>query len=191
MKHNPTNGYLRSADFVIRSGITVDGEWIVDPLAVKSVFLKYFPTQFSSHVSPRICFTDQFTNRLSLEQQADLERNVSNEKIKSAVWDCGTNKSPGPDVFTFEFFRRYWKLLEHDIVGAVKDFFASGTFPLGCNYSFIALIPKIHDAKVVKDYRPISLIGSLYKTIAKILANRLSFVISGLISDVQSSCQIL
>ncbi|GJU27410.1 RNA-directed DNA polymerase, eukaryota [Tanacetum coccineum] len=124
---------------------------------------------------------------LSLEQQADLERNVSNEEIKSAVWDCETNKSPGPDGFTFEFFRRYCKLLEHDIVAAVKEFFASGTFPLGCNSSFIALIPKIHDAKVVKDYRPISLIGSLYKIISKILANRLSFVISGLISDVQSA----
>ncbi|GKD61127.1 hypothetical protein Tco_1298636 [Tanacetum coccineum] len=89
----------------------VDGEWIVDPLAMKSVFLKYFSTQFSLPVSLRICFADQFTNRLSLKQQADLERNVSNEEIKSAVRDCGTNKSPGPDGFTFEFFRRYWKFL--------------------------------------------------------------------------------
>ncbi|GKC06207.1 hypothetical protein Tco_0997817 [Tanacetum coccineum] len=106
-------------------GTFVDGEWIVDPLAVKSVFLKYFSTQFSLPVSPRICFTDQFTNRLSLVQQADLERNISNEEIKSVVWDCGTNKSPGPDGFTFEFFRRYWKLLEYDIVATVKEFFAS------------------------------------------------------------------
>nr|GEY49787.1 hypothetical protein [Tanacetum cinerariifolium] len=121
----------------------VDGEWIVDLLAMKSVFLKYFSTQFSSRVTPRICFADQFTNWLSLEQQADLERNVSNEEIKSTTWDCGTNKSPGPDDFTFELFSRYWKLLEHDIVAVVKEFFAS--------------------------------------------ANRLSFVISGFISDVQSA----
>nr|GEY69108.1 reverse transcriptase [Tanacetum cinerariifolium] len=66
---------------------------------------------------------DQFTNRLSLEQQADLERNVSNEEIKSAIWDCGMNKSPSLDSFTFEFFRRYWKLLEHDIVQPLKNFF--------------------------------------------------------------------
>ncbi|GKD20633.1 RNA-directed DNA polymerase, eukaryota, partial [Tanacetum coccineum] len=64
---------------------------------------------------------------LSLEQHADLERNVSNEKIKSVIWDYGTNKSPGPNGFTFKFFRRYWKLLEHDIVAAVKDFFALGS----------------------------------------------------------------
>ncbi|GKE90146.1 hypothetical protein Tco_1567621, partial [Tanacetum coccineum] len=55
----------------------------------------------------------------------------------------------------------YWKHLEHDIMAAVKEFFASGTFPSGCNSSFIALIPKIHDAKVVKDYRPISLFSGI------------------------------
>ncbi|GJV30817.1 RNA-directed DNA polymerase, eukaryota [Tanacetum coccineum] len=67
-------------------------------------------------------------HQLSFEQQADLERNISNEEIKSAVWDCEMNKSPGPDGFTSELFRRYWKLLRHDIVAAVKYFFASGLF---------------------------------------------------------------
>nr|GEY45331.1 RNA-directed DNA polymerase, eukaryota, reverse transcriptase zinc-binding domain protein [Tanacetum cinerariifolium] len=49
-------------------------------------------------------------------------------------------------------------------------------FPKGSNSSFIALIPKTRDAKMVKDFRPISLIGSMYKIIAKILANRLVLV---------------
>nr|GEX39249.1 hypothetical protein [Tanacetum cinerariifolium] len=65
---------------------------------------------------------------LSLEQQADIERNVSNKEIKSAVSDCGMNKSPGPDDLTSEFFRRYLKLLEHDIVATVKEFFTLGLF---------------------------------------------------------------
>ncbi|GKC75026.1 RNA-directed DNA polymerase, eukaryota, partial [Tanacetum coccineum] len=60
-------------------------------------------------------------------------------------------------------------------------------FPQGCNSSFIALILKIHDAKDVKDFGPSSLIGSLYKIIAKILDNRLSLVMSDLISDVQTA----
>ncbi|GJX50851.1 RNA-directed DNA polymerase, eukaryota [Tanacetum coccineum] len=65
---------------------------------------------------------------LLLEQQANLERNIFNEEIKSVVWDCGTNKTSGPDGFTFEFFCRYWKLLDHDIVEVVKEFFDSGLF---------------------------------------------------------------
>ncbi|GJU36469.1 RNA-directed DNA polymerase, eukaryota [Tanacetum coccineum] len=44
----------------------------------------------------------------------------------------------------------------------VDPFAVKSTFPPGCNSSFIALIPKISDAKGVKDYRPISLIGSLF-----------------------------
>nr|GEW05610.1 RNA-directed DNA polymerase, eukaryota, nucleotide-binding alpha-beta plait domain protein [Tanacetum cinerariifolium] len=50
-----------------------------------------------------------------------------------------------------------------------------------------ALIPKVLDPKVVSDYRPISLIGRLYKVVTKILATRLSLVISDLISDVQTA----
>nr|GEW36181.1 hypothetical protein [Tanacetum cinerariifolium] len=117
-----------------------------------------------------------------------LESNASYDEIKKAVWDCGINKSSGgPDGFTFEFFQRYWDLINQDVLDAVLLFFSSGSFPPGCNYSFIALIPKTQDALMVKDFRPISLIGSMIKIIAKILANRLSLVISDLVSDVQSA----
>ncbi|GKC82225.1 RNA-directed DNA polymerase, eukaryota [Tanacetum coccineum] len=77
--------------------------------------------------------------------------------------------------------------VDEDVVATVTDFFATATFPPGCNSSFIAFISKIQDAKVVKDFRPISLIGSMYKIIAKIMANRLSLVILDIISDVQSA----
>nr|GEV66188.1 RNA-directed DNA polymerase, eukaryota, reverse transcriptase zinc-binding domain protein [Tanacetum cinerariifolium] len=87
-------------------------------------------------------------------KKEDLERSVTYDEIKRSVWDCGTNKSPGPDGFSFDFIRRYWKT---------------------------------QDAKMVKDFRPISLVGSTYKIITKIMANRLSMVISDLVSDVQSA----
>ncbi|GKF04513.1 hypothetical protein Tco_0035181, partial [Tanacetum coccineum] len=168
-------------------GVFMNGDWIVEPNDVKSKFLKHFSSQFDRPDTHRICLADEFNNQLSLEQQDDLKRTVSIEEIKRAVWDCGTDKSHGPGGFTFEFFRRYWKLLENDISVAIMKFFSSGTFPKGCNSSFIALIPKTQNAKTVKDFCPISLIGSLYKIIAKILANRLSSVIPDLISDVQSA----
>ncbi|GKE68596.1 RNA-directed DNA polymerase, eukaryota, reverse transcriptase zinc-binding domain protein, partial [Tanacetum coccineum] len=57
--------------------------------------------------------------------------------------------------------------------------------PDGSNSSFITLIPKTQEAKMMKDFRPITLIGSLYKIIAKILANRLVVVLEDLVSDVQ------
>ncbi|GJW22502.1 RNA-directed DNA polymerase, eukaryota [Tanacetum coccineum] len=59
--------------------------------------------------------------------------------------------------------------------------------PDGSNSSFIALIPKIPDANMVKDFRPISLIGSLYKIIAKILANRLVNDLGDIVNEIQSA----
>nr|GEY20244.1 RNA-directed DNA polymerase, eukaryota, reverse transcriptase zinc-binding domain protein [Tanacetum cinerariifolium] len=111
---------------------------------------------------------------------------LGSQEIKRAVWDCGIDKSPGPDGVTFGFIRRYWSLIEKDVVAAVQHFFTSGNFPKGCNASFVALIPKIPNAKLVKDFRLISLIWSLYKIIAKILANRLVGVLGDLVSEVQS-----
>ncbi|GJS79488.1 zf-BED domain-containing protein [Tanacetum coccineum] len=83
----------------------------------------------------------------------------------------------------FGFYRRFWKIIENDVYDVVKYFFTYGNIPKGCNSSFIALIPKIPDANMVKDFRPISLIGSLYKIIAKILANRLVGVLGDIVNE--------
>ncbi|GKE27717.1 hypothetical protein Tco_1443101, partial [Tanacetum coccineum] len=43
------------------------------------------------------------------------------------------------------------------------------------------------NANTVKDFRPISLIGSLYKIIAKNLLNRLVVVLGDIVNEVQSA----
>nr|GEZ57129.1 RNA-directed DNA polymerase, eukaryota [Tanacetum cinerariifolium] len=148
-------------------GIMVDGDWIDDPDLVKHEFRSHFADRFQDPGSRR-----------------DLESSISKDEIRTAVWGCGVDKSPGPDGFTFEFFHKYWAVVGPDFSIAVKWFFEHGDFAIGCNSSFVALIPKVLDLKVVSDYRPISLIGNLYKVVTKILATRLSLVISDLISDV-------
>ncbi|GKC20760.1 RNA-directed DNA polymerase, eukaryota [Tanacetum coccineum] len=111
----------------------------------------------------------------------------SPQQEDSAAFDCGTDKSPGPDGFTFGFYRRFWKVIEDDVVNDVTYLFTHGFFPKGSNSSFIALISKVPNANMVKDFRPISLIGSLYKIIAKILANRLVVVLGDIVNKVQSA----
>ncbi|GJX46125.1 RNA-directed DNA polymerase, eukaryota [Tanacetum coccineum] len=168
-------------------GIMIDGDWVDDPSRVKDEFRNHFAARFQD---PGIChgkINFSFPNRLNHEQSTELESSITREEIRNAVWGCGENKSPGPDGFTFEFFRKFWSVVGPDFCIAVEWFFDHASFSIGCNSSFIALIPKSLDPKSVGDYRPISLIGSMYKVITKILATRLSVVISGLISDVQTT----
>jgi hypothetical protein len=67
------------------------------------------------------------------------------------------------------------------------DFHARGWFEKSLNASFISLIPKAPGAISLKYFRPISLMGGVYKIIAKFLANRLKSVLEKVISKSQSA----
>ncbi|GKB54511.1 RNA-directed DNA polymerase, eukaryota [Tanacetum coccineum] len=162
----------------------VDGIWTESPNMVKREFFQHFKSRFDKPDVSRAYINMNYPKTISLDQQVELEFDVSKEEIKRAVWDYGTDKSPGPDGFTFRFYRRFWKIIENDLFEAVMQFFTYGDIPKGCNSSFIALISKILDANLVKDFRPISLIGSLYKIIAKIMANLLVGVLGDIVNEV-------
>nr|GFA92813.1 RNA-directed DNA polymerase, eukaryota, reverse transcriptase zinc-binding domain protein [Tanacetum cinerariifolium] len=123
-------------------GVLVDGIWMESPHLVKHEFFEHFKNRFKKPNKSRILLERDFVKKISLEQNDDLEREVSNEEIKRAI-------------------------------------------PKGGNSSFITLIPKVPNANMVKDFRPISLIKSLYKVIAKVLANRLVTVLDDIVDEIQ------
>ncbi|CAJ2646720.1 unnamed protein product [Trifolium pratense] len=67
------------------------------------------------------------------------------------------------------------------------DFHRNGRLTKGINSTFIALIPKTDSPQRLNDFRPISLVGSLYKILAKVLANRLRQVMGSVISEAQTA----
>ncbi|GKD19628.1 hypothetical protein Tco_1208786 [Tanacetum coccineum] len=109
-------------------GVWLKVNWNVEPSIVKKEFLNHFSNRFSAPVSPKITLQARFPKCLSLEQIDVLERTVTYDEIKKAVWDCGTNKSPGPDGFSYEFFRRYWDIIDQDVVLPVL-YSLTGFFP--------------------------------------------------------------
>nr|GEX70430.1 RNA-directed DNA polymerase, eukaryota [Tanacetum cinerariifolium] len=158
-----------------------------DPRAVKEAFHNHFETRFKEPTSSGLEINFPFPNRLSQDQANELERIVSRDEIRMEVWNYGNNKSPGPDGYTFEFFKKYWGFIGPDFCEAVEHFFVHEAFSKGCNSFFIALIPKVMDAKLVTDFRPISLIGCVYKVVTKIMASCLALVISNIVPNTQSA----
>jgi hypothetical protein len=57
------------------------------------------------------------------------------------------------------------------------------SFHTWANATFIALIPKEIRQLEVGDFRPISLVGSVYKILAEVLAIRMKWVLDSLISN--------
>ncbi|GJT47648.1 RNA-directed DNA polymerase, eukaryota, reverse transcriptase zinc-binding domain protein [Tanacetum coccineum] len=91
----------RQRNQLVIRGVLIDGTWTESPDLVKNEFFSHFQNRFGQPQSSRIQIAMDFPNHLSLEQQMDLESNITREEIKRAVWDCGTDKSPGPDVLLF------------------------------------------------------------------------------------------
>ncbi|KAK2634311.1 hypothetical protein Ddye_029103 [Dipteronia dyeriana] len=65
----------------------------------------------------------------------------------------------------------------------IHEFHRNGNIVNDSNKTFAALIPKCSHPESMRDFRPISLVGSMYKILAKVLANHLKVVMNYVIGD--------
>ena len=68
-----------------------------------------------------------------------------------------------------------------------REFYEHSKFVKSLNATFLVLIPKKVGAEDLRDFRPISLVGSLYKWLAKVLANRLKKGVGKVVSKAQGA----
>ena len=68
-----------------------------------------------------------------------------------------------------------------------KEFHEHSSFLKSLNNTFLVLIPKKGGTEDLGDFRPISLLGGLYKLLAKVLVNRLKKVVGKVVSPAQNA----
>ncbi|RVW85281.1 Transposon TX1 uncharacterized 149 kDa protein [Vitis vinifera] len=84
-------------------------------------------------------------------------------------------------------FQDCWDVIKEDLVRVFAEFHRSGIINQSTNASFIVLLPKKNMTKKISDFRPISLITSLYKIIAKVLSGCLRGVLHETIHSTQGA----
>nr|KAJ0186457.1 hypothetical protein LSAT_V11C900469030 [Lactuca sativa] len=182
--HGLINKHQRSQRI---NGLKDNGFWISNPDQIKQVAVKHFSERFSEPIRSRPKFNSPKFRKLPPNTAMLLEEPFTLEEIKSAIWSCGSDRAPSPDGFSFAMLKRHWDTIGSDFYFALKHFEATRCIEKGCNSSFISLVPKIQDSITISDFRPISLIGYLYKTISKVLAERLKKVVHLVVSPVQTA----
>lgn len=106
------------------------------------------------------------------------------DALRSAIWSYGVEKSLGFDEFNFKFFREMWEEIGGEIFDFVTHFLKTSVFPEPLNVTWVTLIPKVSNPEKLKDFKPISLVGSLYKVVAKLLSMRVKEVMSQVIDEI-------
>ncbi|GKU98706.1 hypothetical protein SLEP1_g11675 [Rubroshorea leprosula] len=168
-------------------GIMSDGHWVEEPAMVKKEVMSYFRKMFKEDPWDRPKPSNIDFKKISEEQMVWLERPFSVEEIEEGLKSCDGSKAPGPDGYNLNFLKFFWNSIKDDFVAFFHEFHQSCKLVKGLNSSFLTLIPKKMNPRELKDFRPISLIGCVYKILSKVLANRLKNVMSEIISETQSA----
>ncbi|GJS17264.1 putative RNA-directed DNA polymerase, eukaryota, reverse transcriptase zinc-binding domain protein [Tanacetum coccineum] len=123
-------------------GVMVNGIWCFDPLQVKAAFLDFYKDKFQTQVHQITHNSHTYFKAINSTTSSELEKPITSEEIRRAVWDCGSDKSPGPDGFSFYFLKTSWDVLKADVELFVMNFFTSAKMSVEANSSFITLPPK-------------------------------------------------
>jgi hypothetical protein len=102
---------------------------------------------------------------------------VSIAELDAALRKLPKGKVPGIDGLPAEFFSFFWKDLRDSFFDLVQAAFSSDELPDTMRTSVITLIYKKKERDDLRNYRPISLLCSDYKIIAKVLAERMKLVL--------------
>uniref|UniRef100_A0A803PIN7 Reverse transcriptase domain-containing protein n=1 Tax=Cannabis sativa TaxID=3483 RepID=A0A803PIN7_CANSA len=164
-----------------------NGVWVNCESGIQGVITGYFRDLFQASGTNLGSVLDRIWPSISCEQNDELLIPVSEDEVRSALFQMHPDKSPGPDGMTPAFYQKHWTIVGTDVVQFVQDFFDSGKFPDSINDTHINLIPKKKYPTQMSDMRPISLCNVLYKIASKVVANRMKGVLSEAISETQSA----
>ena len=120
-------------------------------------------------------FLDKYNfPKLNQEETENLNRPITSMEIEIVIKkNLSTNKSPGPDGSTGEFYQKLRRVNTYPLK-LFQKIAQEGKLPNSFYEATITLIPKPDkDATKKENYRPISLVNIDAKTLNKILANRI------------------
>ncbi|EOY03669.1 Uncharacterized protein TCM_018759 [Theobroma cacao] len=154
---------------------------VEDPESIKREVVNHFQKLYTKQLVLDVKEMDWEMGTLKRESAEYLEKPFKEEEFWATIQGCDDNKAPGPDGYNLNFFKNQWNVVKKEVMKFMGDFHKEGGLGCGVNASFITLILKVQNPTSLGEYRPISLVGNLYKIVAKTLANRLRNVIGEVI----------
>ena len=107
--------------------------------------------------------------RLNQEDLENINRTITCTVIETVIKNLPTNKIPGPDAFTGEFYQTFREELTPNFLKLFQSIAAGGTLPNSFYEATIILIPKPdQDVTKKQSYRQISLMNKDAKILNKI-----------------------
>ena len=167
--------------------IRIGGDWLNEEENIKIGIVNAYKNLLSDPGGWRASSKSLVFSRLEDNEAASQEVSFTEEEVLFALSALNRDKASRLDGFFAAFWQFSWDIVKNDIMELFKDFHQQGKFVKSLNCTFLVLIPKKEGDEDLKDFRPISLVGNLYKLIAKVLANQLKKLMNSLVNSVQNA----
>jgi hypothetical protein len=122
---------------------------------------------------------------LTEDQRLSLEQPFTMEELEAAVDSAAPHKSPGLDGLSYEFYRATLQEVGPPLVAAFNAMMAEGLLPASFRQGVVRLLPKVAGIPAAPQLRPITLLGTDYKLLTKILVARLLPVLPTVLQSTQ------
>jgi exonuclease III len=173
----------------IRMLITKDGPITTPQEVLKeqvSFYKKLYCNQSANSCMDNCSLLQENFPVISDVDKEKCDSDVTIEELGFALAELSNNKSPGSDGFTAEFYKFFWADLKLLFFEVVQYEFETGMLSTEQRRSLLTLLPKPEkDTRYLKNWRPLSLLNTDYKIIAKMLCIRLQNVIDNLVNEDQ------
>ncbi|RVW27697.1 Transposon TX1 uncharacterized 149 kDa protein [Vitis vinifera] len=173
----------RRRNFIAK--IRVNDELLTEEDGIKEGVASAFCRILSESGEWRLTIGIPTFDSLPSDDAEGLETPFSKEEVLVGLFDLCGDKALGMDGFIMAFWKFCWDFVKREVMGFFAEFHDVGSFERSLNTMFIVLVPKKGGAYDLKDFRPISLVGGLYKLLAKVLANKLKKVVDKFVSNFQ------
>jgi len=116
-----------------------------------------------------------------------LEQPITAEELYTALKSGGLNKVPGSDGIGREFYIRLWYTIREDMLEIMNHMYilVHKSMTQRQQHGIIASLPKNNGGITPAGYRPITLMNTDYKLLARIMARRLTPVLEEQITSSQ------
>ena len=121
----------------------------------------------------KLIFQNKNKTKLSDQQNSNLQVNLSEYEIETAINQMTKKKPPGPDGLSIEFYIHCWSIIKHEVIKMLRELFSTQFIKPQIKTGYLTLIHKKGPKNQITNYRPISLLNYDLKIFSKCLTNRL------------------
>ncbi|KAM0889077.1 hypothetical protein ACQ4PT_027916 [Festuca glaucescens] len=135
----------------IKALVHEDGSSCTNIAEIKGKVEDFYDALFSSEpCSGTEAVLEAIPEKVTMEMNGELCKPYSDEEIRTALFQMGPTKAPGPDGFPALFYQTHWEFFKAEICNAVRGFLEGDSIPEGLCDSIIILIPKIGDFSITE-----------------------------------------